>query len=53
MNIVVLTGSPHRNGTTSVLTEEFIKGAESKGHNVFRTPPFMTFIPVRAVTPAA
>ena len=35
MNIVVLTGSPHRNGTTSVLTEEFIKGAESKGHNVF------------------
>ena len=28
MNIVVLTGSPHRNGTTSVLTEEFIKGAE-------------------------
>lgn len=36
MNIVVLTGSPHRNGTTSVLTEEFIKGAESKGHNVFR-----------------
>ena len=36
MNIVVLTGSPHRNGTTSVLAEQFIKGAESKGHSVFR-----------------
>lgn len=34
--IVVITSSPHRNGTTSVLAEEFIKGAESKGHNVFR-----------------
>lgn len=36
MNIVVLTGSPHRNGTTSVLAEQFIKGAEAKGHSVFR-----------------
>lgn len=36
MKIVVLTGSPHANGTTSVLAEQFIKGAEDKGHEVFR-----------------
>lgn len=36
MNIVVLTGSPHRNGTTSVLAENFINGAQAAGHTVFR-----------------
>ena len=36
MKIVVLTGSPHANGTTSVLAEQFIKGAEDKGHEVYR-----------------
>ena len=36
MKIVVLTGSPHANGTTSVLAEQFIKGAEYKGHEVYR-----------------
>lgn len=36
MKIVVLTGSPHKNGTTSVLAEQFIKGAEAKGHSIFR-----------------
>lgn len=34
--IVVITSSPHRNGTTSVLAEQFIKGTEAKGHSVFR-----------------
>lgn len=36
MNIVVLTGSPHQNGTTSVLAEQFIAGAQSAGHSVYR-----------------
>lgn len=36
MNIVVLTGSPRRNGNTNYLTEQFIAGAEENGHKVFR-----------------
>lgn len=36
MKIVVLTGSSHANGTTSVLAEQFIKGAQAKGHDVYR-----------------
>ncbi len=36
MKIVVLTGSPHRNGTTSVLAERFIAGAQEAGHEIFR-----------------
>ncbi len=36
MKIVILTGSPHRDGTTSVLAEQFAAGAQAKGHDVFR-----------------
>lgn len=36
MKIVVLTGSPHQDGTSFLLTERFIAGAESKGHTVTR-----------------
>lgn len=36
MDIVVLTGSPRRNGNSAYLAEQFIKGAREKGHNVFR-----------------
>lgn len=36
MKIVVLTGSAHKNGTTAMLADEFIKGAEKAGHEVFR-----------------
>lgn len=36
MKITVITGSPHKNGTSAKLAEEFIKGAESAGHEVFR-----------------
>lgn len=36
MHIVMLTGSPHRNGTSALLAEEFIRGAEAKGHSVQR-----------------
>jgi len=34
MNITVLLGSPHKDGTTAALAAEFIKGAEAKGHRV-------------------
>ena len=36
MKIVVLTGSPRRNGNTNPLVEQFIKGAEEAGHEVYR-----------------
>ena len=36
MKIVVLTGSPRKNGNSAYLAEQFIKGAEEKGHEVFR-----------------
>ena len=36
MKITVLTGSPRRNGNSACLADEFIKGAEEKGHSVFR-----------------
>ena len=36
MKIVVLTGSPRKDGNSAYLAEQFIKGAEEQGHNVFR-----------------
>lgn len=36
MKIVVLTGSPRRNGNSAYLAEQFIKGAKEHGHEVFR-----------------
>ena len=36
MKIIVLTGSPRKNGNSAYLAEQFIKGAEEKGHEVFR-----------------
>ena len=36
MKIVVLTGSPRRNGNTNYLADRFITGAQEKGHEVFR-----------------
>ena len=36
MKIVVITGSPHRNGTSALLADKFIEGAQSAGHEVFR-----------------
>lgn len=36
MRIVVLTGSPRRNGNTNYLADLFIQGAKEAGHDVFR-----------------
>ena len=36
MKVLVITGSPHKNGTSALLTDQFIKGAEESGHEVFR-----------------
>lgn len=36
MKILVLTGSPRKNGNSNILADNFIKGATEKGHKVFR-----------------
>lgn len=36
MKVLVLTGSPHSNGTTDLLADEFCMGAEEAGHQVVR-----------------
>ncbi|MCL1893360.1 MAG: flavodoxin family protein [Holophagaceae bacterium] len=36
MQVTVITGSPHKKGTTSLLADEFIRGAVEAGHIVFR-----------------
>lgn len=36
MKIVVLTGSPRKNGNSAYLAEQFIKGAQEVGHDIFR-----------------
>ncbi len=34
MKIVILEGSPHKNGSSNMLAEQFIKGAKEAGHSV-------------------
>jgi putative NADPH-quinone reductase len=36
MKIVVVTGSPHKAGTSALLADKFIEGAQAAGHEVFR-----------------
>lgn len=36
MKIVVLTGSPRRNGNSAYLADRFIQGAQEKGHEIYR-----------------
>lgn len=36
MKITVITGSPHKKGTSALLADEFIRGAREQGHEVFR-----------------
>ena len=35
-HIVVITGSPRKNGNSFAMTDSFIKAAEAKGHTVTR-----------------
>ncbi len=35
MNMVVITGSPHKKGTSALLTERFLQGAKEGKNNVF------------------
>lgn len=36
MKVLVLTGSPRKNGNTNTLAARFIEGAKAAGHDVFR-----------------
>ncbi len=36
MKITFITGSPHKAGTSALLADKFIEGAEANGHEVFR-----------------
>ena len=36
LKIVVLCGSPHKAGTSALLADKFIEGAQAAGHEVFR-----------------
>lgn len=36
MNVLILQGSPNRDGSTSILCEEFARGARQAGHTVER-----------------
>lgn len=36
LKITLLTGSPHRNGTSALLADRFSEGAKSAGHELFR-----------------
>ena len=36
MKILVLTGSPHKKGTSALLADRFCQGAEEKGHTITR-----------------
>ncbi len=46
MKIVVLTGSPHKTGTSNTLVNEFIRGAEENGHTIKRfDTPFLSIHP--------
>ena len=35
MKILLISGSPHKRGTTSVLIDAFLRGAEESGHEVY------------------
>ena len=34
MKILILTGSPHKQGTSNTLVQEFVRGAEEAGHQI-------------------
>lgn len=61
MKITVLTGSPHRDGTTALLAERLLKGRRRQAiRRIVLTPPKKKYFPVlpatsagRAVSPAS
>ena len=36
MNVLILTGSPRKNGTSNLLLENFINGVNKEKHNIKR-----------------
>ena len=36
MKITVITGSPRKNGTSKYMADEFIRGAEENGHEIYK-----------------
>ena len=38
MKILVLEGSPHKNGSSNLLADNFIKGAKESGHEFIIRP---------------
>ena len=36
MKILMLLGSPHKNGTTATLVDSFVKGAQEKNHKILK-----------------
>ena len=36
MKVTVITGSPHKNGTSALLADEFIRGAQEIGWEIIR-----------------
>lgn len=49
MNILMITGSPHKKGTSALLADQFCQGAQEQGHCVKRTDAaFMQIHPCTA-----
>ena len=36
MNIVMISGSPHKQGTSALMADNFARGAEEAGHRIYR-----------------
>ena len=36
MKVVVITGSPHRDGTSALMARKFVEGANKSGHEVYK-----------------
>ena len=45
MKILVLEGSPHKNGSSNLLADNFIKGAKESGHEVQVYDHWLNFNP--------
>ena len=51
MHILVITGSPHKRGTSALLVDAFLEGATAAGHQVERfDSAFAAVAPCKAVS---